>query len=101
MPVMSARLSDALIKATYARDIQEAFNRVFSEFLELKLSKLEQTIAGFQTKWGISFEEFKTQIKEGTLKEDSYSFDTENDFRQWEEAETLKAHYIKIKDQWM
>lgn len=101
MPVMSAKLSDALVRATDARDVDEAFNKVFAEYLELKLSQLQQTIGTFQDKWGMSFGEFKKKIKEKTLKRDVYSFDTENDFWQWEEAETLKEHYIDIKNQWM
>ena len=101
MAVMSAKLSEALVKATYARDVEDAFNRVFSEFLELKLSQLQQIIETYQAKWGVPFEEFKKQIKEGTLKKDAYSFETENDFWQWEEAETLNEHYINIKNQWM
>jgi len=101
MAVMSAKLSEALVKATYARDVEDAFNRVFSEFLELKLSQLQQIIETYRDKWGGPFEEFKKQIEEGTLKKDAYSFETENDFWQWEEAETLNEHYGNIKNQWM
>ncbi len=49
----------------------------------------------------MSFEEFRKQIKDITLKKDAYSYETENDFWQWEEAETLKEHYVDIKSQWM
>ncbi len=101
MAVMSAKLSEALVKATYARDVGDAFNRVFSEFLELKLNQLQQVIENYRDKWGISFEEFKKQIEEGTLKKDVYSFETESDFWKWEEAVTLKEHYSNIKNQWM
>jgi len=101
MPVMSAKLSEALVKATLARDINDAFNRVFSEFLDLKLNQLELTITGFQKKWGSTFDEFKKNIKENKLKEDSHSYNVENDFWQWEEAATLKKHYDGIKTQWM
>lgn len=31
MPVMSAKLSETLVKATDARDVNEAFNKVFNE----------------------------------------------------------------------
>ena len=49
----------------------------------------------------MSFDEFKRHFKEGTLKEDAYSFNTEKDYWQWEEAETLKKHYEDIKGQWI
>jgi hypothetical protein len=101
MPIMTAQLSEALVKATHANDVNDAFNRIFTDYLELKLNQLDQSIEKFQAKWDMSFEEFKSQVKENTLKKDSYSFETENDFWQWEEAETLKEHYIGIKNQWM
>ena len=100
MPVMTPKLGEVLIKATHSKDIDDALNKIFSEYLELKLKTLLETIDGFQKKWGMSFEEFKRHFKEGTLKEDAYSFDTEKDFWQWEEAETLKEHYEEIKGQW-
>jgi hypothetical protein len=101
MPVMSAKLSEALVKATLARDINDAFDRVFTEFLTLKLNQLESKINSFQKKWNSTFEEFKKNIKENQLKEDPHSYSVENDFWQWEEAVTLKKHYDDIKSQWM
>ncbi len=101
MPVMSAKLSEALVKATLARDIDDAFNRVFTEFLDLKSNQLDLTINGFQKKWDSTFEEFKKKIKGNQLKEDTHSYSVENDFWQWEEAVTLKKHYDGIKNQWM
>jgi hypothetical protein len=59
MPVMSAKLSEALVKATLARDINDAFNKVFTEFLDLKLNQLDLIIKGFQKKWNTTFDEFK------------------------------------------
>jgi hypothetical protein len=101
MPVMTPRLSEVLIKTTHSKDIDDAFNKIFSEYLELKLKTLLETNDGFKNKWGMSFEEFKQHLKEGTLKEDTYSFGTEKDFWQWEEDETLRKHYDEIKGQWM
>lgn len=101
MPVMSAKLTDALVRATYARNADDAFNKVFSEYLELKLNQLQQIIERLRGKWGMSFEEFKGKIKNNTLEKDAYSFDTETDFWEWEEAETLREHYADIKNQWM
>ncbi len=100
MPVMTPKLSEVLIKTTHSKDIDDALNKIFSEYLELKLKTLLEAIDGFQKKWGMSFEEFKRHFKEGNFKEDTYSFDIENDFWQWEEVETLKKHYEEIKGQW-
>lgn len=101
MPVMSPKLSEVLVKTTHSKDIDDALNKIFSEYLDLKLKKLQQTIGEFEKKWNMSFENFKRHIKENTLEADAYSFNTEKDFWDWEEAETLKKHYEEIKGQWI
>lgn len=101
MTIMSPKLGEVLVKTTHSKDIDDALNKIFSEYLELKLKTLSEEIHGFQKKWNMSFEEFKGHFKKGTLKEDAYSFSVETDFWQWEEAETLKNHYEEIKRQWI
>jgi hypothetical protein len=64
MPVMSPKLSEALVKTTLSKDIDDALNKIFSEYLELKLKRLQQTIEEFEKKWNLSFEKFKRRIKE-------------------------------------
>jgi len=101
MPAISPRLGEFLIKTTKAKDIDNAFQKVFTEYLELKLRDLHDTNERFQSKWGMSFEEFKEKLKRGTLKKDAYSFDVEKDLWQWEEVETLKKHYEYLKEEWI
>lgn len=101
MPAISPKVGEFLIKATGSKDIDDAFSRVLLEYLELKLKYLDEIINDFQKKWEMNFDEFKKRSKEGMLKKDGYSFDTERDFWQWEEAETLKKHYDEMKKQWM
>ena len=101
MPAISPKLGELLIKITHSTNLDDAFHHVFSDYLELKLTNLKGVSEKFQKKWGMRFGEFKRHLDEGTLKEDAYSFDTENDFWQWEEAETLKEHYEQIKKQWI
>jgi hypothetical protein len=98
---VSPKFGEVLVKTTHSKDIDDALNKILSEYLGLKLKTLQETIEEFRKKWDMSFEEFKRHLKEGTLKKDAYSFDTEKDFWQWEEAETLKKHYEEIKGQWM
>ena len=98
---MSPKLGDILVRTTHSKDLDDALNKIFSEYLELKLKTLYETINTFQKKWDMSFEEFKKHIKDRTLTKDVYSFDVEKDFWQWEEAETLKKHYEEIKKQWI
>lgn len=101
MSVMSPKLGEILVKTTHSKGVDDALNKIFSEYLELKLKTLNETINTFQMKWGMNFKEFKKRIKDKTLTRDIYSFDAEKDFWQWEEAETLKKHYEEIKKQWM
>jgi len=101
MPAISPRLGEFLIKTTKAKDIDTAFQRVFTEYLELKLKNLQEIIERFQSKWKLNFDEFKEKLKSGTLEKDAYSFDVEQDFWQWEEAETLKRHYESLKNEWI
>src|SRR4030067_2736091 len=101
MTVMSPKLGEVLVKTTHSKDIHDALDKIFSEYLELKLGALQEAVEGFQRKWGMVFEEFKRNFKAGTLKEGSYSFSAEKDFWQWEEAETLKKHYEEIKSLWI
>ena len=101
MPAISPRLGEFLVKTTKARDVDDAFGRVFSEYLTMKIMNLVRISEGFKKKWCMDFDEFKESLKKDSLKEGSYAFDTEQDFWEWEEAETLKNHYEAFQKQWM
>lgn len=101
MPVLSPKLSEILVKSTHARDIDDALNRVISEYLDLKLSSLDKRIDEFKRKWNMDFEHFKSNLKNQTLKVNSFSYNVEYDYWEWEEVETLKQHYNTIKEQWI
>jgi len=100
MQAISPKLGEFLVKATRSKDIDDAFHRVFSDYLGLKIANLTKTSESFKRKWGMDFDEFQRNFKEGTLKKDTYAFDTEKDFWAWEEAETLKKHYKTLAEQW-
>ncbi len=97
MPAITPRLGELLVKTTKAKDIDDAFQKVLRDYVELKMKSLQDTITKFESKWELSFEEFKTKINDKTLKKDIYSFDVEQDFWLWEEAETLKDHYEDLQ----
>lgn len=101
MPAISPKLGEFLIKTTGTKDIDNAFQKVFTEYLELKLKYIQETIEIFQSKWGTDFEKFKEKFRSNTLKKDAYSFEAEQDFWQWEEVETLKKHYESLKKEWI
>lgn len=101
MPTISPKLGEFLIKTTGTKDIDNAFQKVFTEYLELKLKYIQETIEIFQSRWGTDFEKFKEKFRSNNLKTDAYSFEVEQDFWQWEEAETLKKHYEFLKKEWI
>ena len=100
MQAISPKLGEFLVKVTRSKDIEDAFYRVFSDYLALKIASLAKTSEGFKKKWGMDFDEFQRDLKDGALKKDTYAFDTERDFWEWEEAETLKGHYETLAEQW-
>ena len=100
MPTFSPDVGAHLLKATGARDLDEAFETVLREYLSLKIEKLEQATSRLEEKWGMSFSEFKRRMGENDLPEDAYTQEVESDFWDWEEAETLKAHYQQVQKEW-
>ena len=90
---MPPRLGALLTEIVEIPDIEMAQRKVLSEYLELKGKALEEHIAAFEAKWGMSFDEFSQKCAEGTLAEDAYSYEVEKDFWEWEQAVTLQRHY--------
>lgn len=101
MSTISPRLGEFLIRTTGTPDIDDALHKVFSDYMELKLSSLNRVVDAFRLKWGGDFESFKADMKNGTLGKDPYSDEVEKDFWEWEEAETLKKHYETLKEEWI
>lgn len=100
MPAISPKLGEFLINTTKAKDIDDAFHKIFLEYLELKLKSLDEKNLEFQNKWEMNFDKFKKNLKERKLH-NIYSFEIEKDFWEWEKAETLKKHYEDIRRQWI
>jgi len=97
MPAPSPDVGTHLLKATRSRDLDEAFETVLMEYLELKVDALQKTTNRLEEKWGLSFSEFKRRFSENDLPVDGYTQEVEEDFWEWEEAETLKANYQKVQ----
>jgi hypothetical protein len=98
---MPPRLGALLTELVEIPDIGMALRKVLSEYLELKDKVLEEHIAAFEAKWGMSFDEFSRKCAEGTLAEGVYSYEVEKDFWEWEQAVTLQRHYESLRLQWM
>lgn len=48
MPAISPKLGEFLVKATRSKDIDDAFRRVFSDYLELKIESFVETIESLE-----------------------------------------------------
>ncbi len=66
----------------------------------MKLVQLYQQVRAFESKWGMTFAEFSEQCEANTLGQDSYAYDVESDFWEWEKAVTLLQHYEALQDRW-
>ncbi|MGI9861844.1 hypothetical protein SDD30_10755 [Moorella naiadis] len=98
---ISPRFSSLLLETTHAHDMDEALYKLFSEFLDLKITNLKERQQELQKKWGMSFQAFSRQIKDNSLPKDAFSYEVEKDYWDWEEIETLLKHYQGLKDKWM
>ncbi|MDK2897757.1 MAG: hypothetical protein PWP04_1877 [Candidatus Atribacteria bacterium] len=101
IPAISPKPGELLIKTTKVGDIDYALEKVFKEYVDLKLKDFDMKIKEFENKWKMDFNEFKTRLEEGPLPQDSYSFEVEQDFWEWEEVESLKTHYESLKMEWI
>lgn len=98
---VSPRASVLLTQVTDVSDLETALWKVLTEYIELKIDFLKERIQGFESKWGMTFEEFSKRIEEGTLDQDAYDYEVESDYWDWEKAETLLEHYKSLQAKWM
>jgi hypothetical protein len=97
---LSSKLGEFLIQATQSTNFEIALKEILSEYLVLKVKDLDKEIENFETKWNMSFDEFREKCREGKIDQDIFSYNVEKDFWGWEKAETLKKHYESMRSQW-
>ncbi|MCS4177372.1 hypothetical protein GGP96_002097 [Salinibacter ruber] len=100
MPTLSPDVGAHLLKATRSQDLDEAFEKVLSEYLELKIAALQETTDRLEEKWGMEFSTFRRRLADDDLPANAYSYDVEQDFWKWEDAEHLKTHYQQVQMEW-
>lgn len=96
MITVSPKLGEFLTKVTQTPDLETAFWRIFTEYVSMKLAVLREANKDFERKWGMTFAEFAQQCQDGTLKEDAYSWNVEQDYWSWEQTVTLLQHYESL-----
>jgi hypothetical protein len=98
---VSPRVGAILTQVAETPDLETALWKVLSEYVNLKTKLLRQQIQVFESKWGMTFEEFSERCEAGTLSNDPYAYEVESDFWEWEQAETLSRHYEALQSRWM
>ncbi len=97
MITVAPRLGELVTRVTQTPDIEAALWKILSEYVDLKTSMLRASIARFEQKWGMTFDEFSRGLREGTLNQNIYSWETEQDYWKWEESVTLLKHYENLR----
>jgi hypothetical protein len=97
---VSPRLGELLSQVTEAPNLEAALWQVLAEYLDIKASGLRARIRQYESDWGMTFAEFTDRVKADQLGRDSYAYDVENAYWDWEEVETLLQHYQGLRDRW-
>lgn len=98
---VSPRAGVLLTQVTEVSDLETALWKILTEYIELKTNLLNERIQSFESKWGMTFEEFSKHVEEGTLDQDAFDYEVESDYWEWEKAETLLEHYETLQGRWM
>lgn len=96
MIAVSPKLGELLTRTAQTSDLETALWKILSEYVDMKRTALRERIAHYEQKWGMSFEEFSRRSRAGTLGEDIYAWEVEQDFWDWEQAVTLLQHYESL-----
>ena len=97
MVAVSPRIAVFLNQVTATPDLETALLKVLSEYIDLKVAKIDGQIKVFESNWSMTFAEFSDRFENDQLDQDSYSYEVEKDFWEWEKAETLKKHYLEFR----
>ncbi len=95
MLTLEPKLGAFLLNTTQSGDLQEAFHKIFSEYLSLKLNALEKTISDLEKKYSRDYEHFLLFYKS------NHDEIIENDFYLWDETKSLLEHYKEIQKTWI
>ena len=93
--IKGARSTDATLKVDKEFDYLIRVGRagIATSGGAMKQAALREANKEYERKWGMTFDEFARQSKDGTLKEDAYFWNVEQDFWGWEQTVTLLNHY--------
>lgn len=101
MITVSPQIGEFLIKVTHLPDIDAALKKVLTEYIDLKVADIGGKIKRYESKWKMTFKEFEEACKNNKLKADTFSYEVEKDFWEWEQLDSLFKYYEDIKSRWI
>lgn len=80
---LAAGISKTIMEITGEPRVELAVVALLEDAVEHRIEKIEAAIKIYEKKYGMSFEEFKKRFEKGEIP-DSYSYNKETDFLEWE-----------------
>lgn len=94
---IATNITKTLMDLTGEPRVELAIMDLLKDAIEHRIEKIEKEINDYEKKYGMSFEEFKEKFEKGEIA-DSYSYDVEMDYLEWEGLISRLDKYIKMLD---
>ena len=91
--ILPKETAQALVDLTGEVRIETALTTVIREYARQKLDELNTGLAGFEKKYGMSFEEYRL-VWENEDRPEDYSFEAEDDYLMWEGFVTRRKRLL-------
>jgi len=92
---IATNITKALMDLTGEPRIELAIMDLLKDAIEHRIEKIEKEIKDYEKKYGMSFEEFKEKFDRGEIS-DSYSYDIEMDYLEWEGLISRLENYTNM-----
>ena len=98
--ILPPRIAANLAKVVRESRPDIALEKLIKDYLDVKLEILAMKVENYRSKYSMSFEDFSRACSDGTLSNDPYSLEVEDDFRDWESLKSLIAYYSELNKEW-
>ncbi len=92
---LAVSITKILMELTGEPRIELAIVDLLKDAIEHRIEKIEKEIKNYEKKYGMSFEKFKTKFEKEEI-ENSYSYEIEMDYLEWEGLISRLKKYNKI-----
>jgi hypothetical protein len=92
---IATNITKVLMELTGEPRIELAILDLVKDAVEHRIEKLEKEIKFFEKKYGMNFEEFKKRFEKNEIQ-NSYSYDVEMDYLEWEGLVSRVEKYTKM-----